>query len=220
MKNTIKNRNKTIITLLLITILLIPCISQIITNNLPNISIKTDFKPKLSAPSIVINSPGDNDLFNATAPLFNVTITDVNLDTMWYFIEGSSVNRTFLVNETFNQNDWDNIVNGTLTAITFYANDTFGDENSQTVSIYVDKLGPSITINSPSDNDVLNATAPVFDVTITDGNLDTMWYFIEGSSVNRTFLVNEQFNQNDWDNIVNGTLTAITFYANDTFGYE
>ncbi|MHA1986926.1 MAG: beta strand repeat-containing protein, partial [Promethearchaeota archaeon] len=171
-------------------------------------------------PSITINSPNDNDVLSGIAPIFDVTITDGNLDTMWYFIEGSSVNRTFVVNEQFNQNDWDAIVNGTLTAITFFANDTFGYEISQSVSIYVDKLGPSITINSPNDNDVLSGTAPIFDVTITDGNLDTMWYFIEGSSVNRTFLVNEQFNQNDWDGIINGTLTTITFYANDTLGNE
>jgi hypothetical protein len=171
-------------------------------------------------PTIIINSPSDNDLFNATAPVFDVSISDGNLDSMWYFIEGSSVNRTFLGNEVFNQNDWDGITNGTLTTITFYANDTFGNETSQSVSIYVDNTGPSITINSPNDNDVFNATAPLFDVTIIDGNLDTMWYFIEGSSVNRTFLVNEAFNQNDWDGITNGTLTIITFYANDTFGYE
>ncbi|MHA2394018.1 MAG: hypothetical protein ACXAEX_18955 [Promethearchaeota archaeon] len=171
-------------------------------------------------PLITINSPSDNDLFNATAPVFDVTISDGNLDTMWYFIEGSSVNRTFTGNEAFNQNDWDSIPNGTLTTITFYANDTFGYETSEPVSIYVDKLGPSITINSPSDNDVFSGTAPIFDVTIIDGNLDTMWYFIEGSSVNRTFTGNEAFNQNDWDGIINGTLTTITFYANDTFGYE
>ncbi|MFW9783865.1 MAG: hypothetical protein ACFFFB_16385, partial [Candidatus Heimdallarchaeota archaeon] len=171
-------------------------------------------------PSITINSPSDNDLLNATAPIFDVTITDGNLDTMWYFIEGSSLNHTFTGNEAFNQNDWDNIPNGTLTTITFYANDSLGNENSRSVIIYVDNLGPLITINSPSDNDLFNSTAPIFDVTIIDGNLDTMWYFIEGSSVNRTFTGNEAFNQNDWDNIPNGTLTTITFYANDTFGYE
>ncbi|MHA2394017.1 MAG: hypothetical protein ACXAEX_18950, partial [Promethearchaeota archaeon] len=120
-------------------------------------------------PSITINSPSDNDVLPATAPIFDVTISDGNLDTMWYFIEGSSVNRTFTGNEAFNQNDWDGITNGTLTTITFYANDTFGYETWESVSIYVDNLGPSITINSPSDNYVLPATAPIFDVTISDG---------------------------------------------------
>ncbi|KKN35371.1 hypothetical protein LCGC14_0784240, partial [marine sediment metagenome] len=171
-------------------------------------------------PSITINSPSDNDIFNATAPVFDVSITDGNLDSMWYFIEGSSVNRTFSGNEAFNQTDWDGIANGTLTTITFYANDSLGNEASQSISIYVDKLGPSITINSPSNNDIFNATAPVFDVSITDGNLDTMWYYIEGSLVNRTFSGNEAFNQTDWDGITNGTLTMITFYANDSLGNE
>ncbi|MHA2391276.1 MAG: hypothetical protein ACXAEX_04850, partial [Promethearchaeota archaeon] len=172
----------------------------------------------ITAPSITINSPSDNDLFAGTAPFFDVTISDGNLDTMWYFIEGSIVNRTFTINETFNQNDWDGITNGTLTIITFYANDSAGNENSQSVSIFVDKLSPSIIISSPNDYDLFNATAPVFDVIITDGNLHTMWYFIEGSLVNRTFTGNETFNQNDWDGITNGTLTIITFYANDTLG--
>jgi hypothetical protein len=156
-------------------------------------------------PLIIINSPNDNDVLGPTAPVFDVTITDGNIDTMWYFIEGSSENRTFTGNGAFNQNDWDGIVNGTLTTIIFYANDTFSNVTSQSINIYVDDTGPSITLNSPSDNDLLGATAPVFDVTITDGNLDTMWYFIEGSSVNRTFIGNEAFNQNDWDGISNGT---------------
>jgi hypothetical protein len=171
-----------------------------------------------AGPLITINSPNDNDVLGPIAPVFDVTISDGNLDTMWYYIEGSSLNRTFIGNEVFNQNDWDGIANGTLTIITFYANDTFGNENSQSVSIYVDNLSPTIIINSPNDNDVLGPVAPVFDVTITDGNLDTMWYFVEGSSENRTFGGNEAFNQNDWDGIINGTLTIITFYANDSFG--
>ncbi|KKK76254.1 hypothetical protein LCGC14_2865510, partial [marine sediment metagenome] len=172
------------------------------------------------APEIMIISPSDNDLLNATAPIFDVSIIDGNLDTMWYNIGSTSENRTFLVNETFNQADWDTIANGTLTTITFYANDSFGNEASQSVSIYVDNLGPLIAINSPSDNDVFNATAPIFDVSIFDGNLDTMWYNIGSTSENRTFLVNETFNQADWDTIANGTLTTITFYANDSFGNE
>ncbi|MFX1525066.1 MAG: hypothetical protein ACFFCC_16275, partial [Promethearchaeota archaeon] len=314
MKKTHNKRRTIIFTIILLNILLIPCISQIITNYLPKDGFNLDFKPKLSAPPIIvidipnpydlfgsiapdynvtitdggdginetwytidggntnftfsdngtlnqdewnlrpngtvtitfyandtlggessasvevyrdvlapiisINSPSDNDVFGSTAPVFDVSITDGNLDTMWYHITGSSFNRTFTGNEQFNQADWDIIANGTLTTITFYANDSLGNESSQSVNIYIDRLGPSITINSPSDNDVFGPTAPVFDVTITDGNLDTTWYHIAGSSFNRTFTGNEQFNQADWDSIANGTLTTITFYANDTFGNE
>ncbi|KKK86312.1 hypothetical protein LCGC14_2764500, partial [marine sediment metagenome] len=124
------NRHKKVKQLIYILSLLSICVflfsyinTNLIANNDLNVkknnNIIIDIYPKTSAPSITINSPSDNDLFNATAPVFDVSITDGNLDAMWYNIGSTSENRTFLVNETFNQADWDTIANGTLTTITF-----------------------------------------------------------------------------------------------------
>ncbi|MHA2035057.1 MAG: hypothetical protein ACW98X_01405 [Promethearchaeota archaeon] len=169
-------------------------------------------------PSIIIISPKDNDLFGATAPLFEVNITDLSLDTMWYFIEGSTVNRTFTVNETFNQNDWDSIINGTLIIITFYANDSTGIISSESVSIYVDNVGPSIIVVAPVLNQLVNSNAPNFNVTITDGNLNASGYTLNGGPTIYPFVgATGTINQTAWDALLNGTVT-IRFYANDTFG--
>ncbi|MFX1456218.1 MAG: hypothetical protein ACFFDB_12660, partial [Promethearchaeota archaeon] len=171
----------------------------------------------VSAPSIAIISPSNNDVLGALAPVFNVIITDDNFDTMWYHIAGSSFNRTFTVNESFNQNDWDLILNGTLTTITFYAKDLAGNESSQSVNIYIDRLGPTIIINSPSDYDLFSATAPNFNVTITDGNFNTSWYTLNGGATIYTFVgATGSINQTAWDALLNGTV-SIRFYANDSF---
>ncbi|MHA1987914.1 MAG: hypothetical protein ACW98D_14860 [Promethearchaeota archaeon] len=185
--------------------------------NWTDIIVRVDF----DSPSITINTPADNGLFNSTAPKYNVSINDPSgVNTSWYTIDDGSTNFTFSGSiGTINQTAWDSEGNGTI-SIRFYANDTIGNVNWEEVTVRQDAEKPSITINSPSNSDVLNATAPIFNVSISDGNLDTMWYFIYGSSVNRTFTGNGPFNQNDWDNIVNGTLTTITFYANDTLGNE
>ena len=84
------NRHKKVKQLIYILSLLSICVflfsyinTNLIANNDLNVkknnNIIIDIYPKTSAPSITINSPSDNDLFNATAPVFDVSITDGNL---------------------------------------------------------------------------------------------------------------------------------------------
>jgi len=75
---------------------------------------------------------------------------------------------------------------------------------------------PSITINSPTQNQVIGSTAPSFNVNIQNAD-DTYWYTIDGGISNFTFAVNTTINQAAWNALLNGTIT-IRFYANDTSG--
>ena len=77
---------------------------------------------------------------------------------------------------------------------------------------------PSITINSPSDDDVFGTSAPSFSVTITEVHLDEMWYTLDGGLHNYTFTgLSGTINQTAWATMADGTITII-FYASDIPG--
>jgi hypothetical protein len=166
------------------------------------------------APSITINNPQDWDLFGQSAPSFNVFVNNSD-DTMWYTLDGGLINITFTLNGTINQTEWDKLSNGTVT-IVFYANDTAGNIGSASVTVRIDILAPSITINNPLDWDLFGLIAPSFNVFVNNSD-DTMWYSLDGGLINITFTLNGTINQTEWDKLSNGTVT-IVFYANDTMG--
>ena len=86
------------------------------------------------APVIVINSPASSDVFGVTAPSFDVTITDVYVDSMWYTLDGGINNYTFIENGIINQTAWAALTEGDVT-ITFYAKDIIGNEASEAVTV-------------------------------------------------------------------------------------
>ncbi|MFX1593596.1 MAG: OmpL47-type beta-barrel domain-containing protein, partial [Promethearchaeota archaeon] len=60
--------------------------------------------------------------------------------------------------------------------------------------------------------------APQYNITIVEGNLDTMWYTLDDGITNITFTeLTGIINQTAWDNKDDGPIT-IRFYANDTLG--
>ena len=169
------------------------------------------------APSIIITSPSVNDVFGATAPSFSVTITDSFLDDMWYTIDGGLHNHTFTGSTgTIDQSAWDAMAEGVVT-LTFYASDIPGNIGSATVNIEKDTQAPLIIISSPITDESFGANAPNFTVEISDVNLDSMWYSLDGGTTIFLFTANGTIDQTAWTALAEGTVT-ITFYANDTLG--
>jgi len=171
----------------------------------------------IEIPNINIISPLPSELFGVNAPNYIVVISDDNLDTMWYTLDGGLTNITFIANGTIDQTEWDNYADGTVTII-FYANDTIGNLASNSVVVEKDIIVPVISINSPLSNELFGSLAPTFNVEITDINgIDTMWYTLDGGSTNITFIANGTIDQTEWNARANGTVTII-FYAIDTVG--
>ncbi|MFX1570537.1 MAG: nitrous oxide reductase family maturation protein NosD [Promethearchaeota archaeon] len=167
-------------------------------------------------PSITINSPSTNDVFGTSAPGFSVTITDDFLDETWYTIDGGLHNFTFTGSTgTIDQSAWDTASDGAIT-LTFYASDHADNIGSATVNIERDTQAPNITITSPSTDDTF-VGAPSFVVEITDDNLDSMWYSLDGGITTFTFDTNGTIDSSAWAALATGSVT-ITFYANDTAG--
>jgi len=96
----------------------------------------TDYLPivDITAPTIVINAPISLEVFEESAPDFNVEITDLLLDTMWYTIDNGVTNITFTSNSTINQALWDALPEGNVT-IRFYAKDSAGNIGFQEVTV-------------------------------------------------------------------------------------
>ncbi|MFX1570538.1 MAG: NosD domain-containing protein [Promethearchaeota archaeon] len=167
-------------------------------------------------PSITINSPSTDDVFGASAPGFSVTITDDFLNETWYTIDGGLHNFTFTGSTgTIDQSAWDAASDGAIT-LTFYALDYAENIGSAVVNIEKDTQEPSITITSPSTDDTF-VGAPSFVVEITDDNLDSMWYSLDGGITTFTFDTNGTIDSSAWAALATGSVT-ITFYANDTAG--
>ncbi len=167
-------------------------------------------------PSVVVNTPHPADIFGTSALSFSVTVTDNLLNETWYTIDGGLHNYTFTGSTgTIDQSAWDDVPDGIIT-LTFYASDYPGNIGSASVIIEKDSQAPSIVIISPNIDDTF-AGAPSFVVEITDDNLDSMWYSLDGGLNNYTFTENRTIDQAAWAALSLGSVT-ITFYANDTAG--
>jgi hypothetical protein len=168
------------------------------------------------APEITINSPTENDLFGSNAPSYNLTVTDANLGSIWYSLDGGSNSTPVSEIGTIDQTMWSGRPNGTVT-IRFYANDTIGNLNYTEVVVRKDISAPAISINSPNTNDLFGTSAPSYDLIVVDGNLDSIWYSLDGGSNSTPVSEIGTINQVMWSGRPNGTV-LIRFYANDTIG--
>ncbi|MFW9987367.1 MAG: right-handed parallel beta-helix repeat-containing protein [Candidatus Odinarchaeota archaeon] len=171
------------------------------------------------APRINILSPREGDAFNETAPDFAITITEDYLISRWYKINNSATNYPFTgLSGTIDQTAWDTLSDGNIT-LTFYASDLPGNTGNAQVIVQKDTLAPIITIYSPHSGDVFGTTPPTFNMTITDPNLDTIWYIIEDRDpIIIVDVVEFTIPTQIWNFIPEGTAN-VTFYANDTLGH-
>ncbi len=168
----------------------------------------------LMDPTVNILSPQPYELFGNSAPAFIVEINDTNLDEMWYELPGG-INRTFLMNETFNGGEWGTLPNGTVT-IWFYANDSAGNEASDSVEVRIDVLAPNIIINTPNNlsfwSDRLSINVSVF-----DPNNDSIWVVIKGAIIPLVNNIDVILSGVFWSGLDDGPI-QLFFRANDTLG--
>jgi peptide/nickel transport system substrate-binding protein len=170
----------------------------------------------ISTPEVDINSPSTAQIFRFP-PNFDLTITDNNLDSIWYTIEGGF---NFIANVdsgTIDQSYWNSIPDGQLN-ITFYANDTAGNIGYNSIILNKDTTGPIITINEPTLGATFGSTAPIYGIDVDEDHLDSIWYTVDDGQTNFTIMeLTGGIDQNAWKTLSNGQV-SIRFYANDTFG--
>ena len=96
-------------------------------------------QPNMSGLILPINGA----VFSTNTPEFNLTVTDLNLEQLWYTIDGGAVNLVSVISGiniiSLDQSVWDSLAEGSHT-ITFFANDTDGNIGSEVVIVNKDTI--------------------------------------------------------------------------------
>lgn len=168
-------------------------------------------------PSIKINSPSHLELCGNAPFEFNVEIQDSTLDKMWYNIQGSPTNIIFTSNGTIEHTLWQTFGSGILNII-FYANDSFGQTSSDSVTIVKDVDVPIISIIEPHSGQTYYSDPPNYEITVIEPNIESMWYtFGNDTIITNFYSVTGSIDQAIWDIIPPGDVT-FKFYVQDEVG--
>ena len=90
------------------------------------------------APVIRIIVPLPDSILGMDAPFYIISVEEVNLDTIWYTLDGGGTNYTIRgLTGTFNQAAWEVLSGGSVT-IRFYANDTWGNIGFMDVEVIIE----------------------------------------------------------------------------------
>ncbi|MFW9970014.1 MAG: DUF2341 domain-containing protein [Candidatus Odinarchaeota archaeon] len=170
------------------------------------------------APSInSIDSPFSGVWFSSNPPEYSLTITETNVDEIWYTLDGGSTNYTGVSGGTIDTTAWSNAGQGSVT-ITFYINDSASNWDSASVIINRDTIDPLINnIDSPLSAAWFNSNPPEYSLTITETNVDEIWYTLDGGTTNYTGASGGAIDSTAWSNAGEGSVTII-FYVNDSAG--
>ena len=169
-----------------------------------------------SSPSVSIVYPG-NINYNTNISELNYTASDdIELGKCWYSTNGGETNSSEQICGT----NWTDLtsVEGSNTW-TVWANDSIGQEGSDSVTFNKDTLKPSVTLltESPTDSATYSTGATYeFNATITDTNLEIVLLEFNGVNYSATNLSADIYNVTISDLSV-GTYNYY-WYANDSFG--
>jgi hypothetical protein len=177
---------------------------------------------KTSDLSISINSPNTAEWFS-TIPDYDVSVSGNDRDSIWYTLDDGFNNYTITSNANLSSTwfgiidstAWGNAGQGSI-AIRFYLNDTFGIVVSDSVQINKDTIDPTIdSIDSPSSGAWFASSPPSYSLSITEANLDEIWYTLDGGVNNYTGAMSGTIDSTAWSNAGQGIVTII-FYVNDS----
>jgi len=167
-------------------------------------------------PMVIINSPLDNSYWNSE-PLLNVVAIDRTLNCTWYTV---NTYREFVesgITENLRTDIWNALAEGPF-VIEFFANDSIGNiNNTCKYTITKDTIAPLLQVISPLENSVYSNNPPEFNLSISDPNLDLMWYTINDQTDIHYIYSTGTIDQTAWNNLLNGIIT-ITFVASDKAG--
>lgn len=163
-------------------------------------------------PSISIVIPPNNSLLTTTTVRVNYTVLDsgVGVSRCWWTNSSGLVNNSVTCgnNFTFTGNEGNNFVR-------IYANDTFGNLNSQTHTFMINTQAPTVNIVSPGQGSVVGSQTGInLNFTVVDPLLQSCWYTLTEGFVNFSMpgCQNTSFDVNS------DGLYEVIVYANDTTG--
>ena len=173
----------------------------------------------VTPPNVQIDHP-ENTTYNAVQTQLNYTASDnIGLDTCWYSLDSGATNTTVTCGQ--NVTGLDSGQGSSTWRV--YANDSKGNENSSSVTFFVDSIIPTISFVAPTETsgDSLGRNYIQVNVTASDTNLDKIIIRLYNSSSD---LINSSTTSTS-PNFINFTgLSAGTYFfnatANDTANNE
>ncbi|MCK5449872.1 hypothetical protein KAI32_03325 [Candidatus Pacearchaeota archaeon] len=192
-------------------------------------SVSLNYDLVNTAPTITLISPQQDATYGSNESLalnFIASDTDDNLDSCWYNIdEGGDVLLPSCANTSF-----DVPGNGNYNLIV-YANDSQGEEASDSVNFSVEVGAPTIILNSPINIYLDDGENIYFDYTPTDINLDSceLWGDFNGnfmlnqiddspiSGISNNFSLNLDDGDYLWNIRCNDSVGNSAFNGNKTF---
>jgi hypothetical protein len=174
-------------------------------NNTENVTFIVD----VNIPDVNITYPVNGTVYLTNVTELNYTYFDVLIDVCWYSTNNGTTNSTpvaagtnFSVNASEGWNGW--IV---------YCNDTGNNIGSHNITFYQDTTTMQITIQSPSNTTYTTAS---IDFNVTDSNIDTCLFSINGWVTNYTMtMFNASYYYYTNSSMNDGSYNA-TFWCNET----
>jgi len=163
-------------------------------------------------PAISILYPIDAN-YTVNVLELNYSYFDVSSNNCWYSIDNGVTNSSTTpagtnftgIESVEGSNTWH-----------LYCDDSFGNQNSTSVTFYKDTEAPVVSIFYPVHNQHYNVNVTELNYSVSDISLDSCWYSVDNGATNITVTCNNNVtgllaneNQNNW-----------TVYANDSFGFE
>ena len=167
-------------------------------------------------PNITTLNPSENQLFGTDSPSYEISIQEGNLASIWYSLNNFKNYSITNSSGNIDPHGWSLCANGTV-AIKFFANDSLGNLGFKDIVVTKDIIKPNITILKPLPYELFGVNPLEIEISVDEGNLDSIWYSLNGGE-NYTYssLINT-INQSAWDACENGSVN-LRFYANDTLG--
>jgi len=160
------------------------------------------------SPTVTIYDP-NNDTYSTTTISLNVN-SDETEDTWWYLHNNNGTNYTFTPNITIVGTEGQN-------NITVWANDSTGNEGSDTIYFTVDTTPPTIIIVSPTNISYNTSIS----ISVTTSTADACVYNIGGSNLSLSGGSTSWTETLSTGSMTNGTTYNFIVYCDDVYGnYE
>ena len=130
-------------------------------------------------PQINFIAPENSAIYDSAQTWLNYSIYDLHNDTCWY---GNETNN-YTIN--CNLNNWTISTHEGINTLTIWANDTFGNEHSNSTTFIIDTLTPTIEFEYPT-NTSYHYVVTNFTYIFTEANPDTCWYSTNNGATNIT----------------------------------
>jgi len=143
-----------------------------------SLSVNLTLIKDTTLPTITVNSPA-NSTYYFEPPIMDITLSDLNPDSIWYTVMGTTVILSGI--ENFSLSIWNSLGQGEF-QINIYANDSAGNLNDSVIlTLYKDTVAPLVTVNLPLNNTYWNSR-PTINVEAFDPNLDEISWSVAGYS--------------------------------------